>query len=339
MAQKPKPMRKQRTALEHSIRDYLDDVTARRRRPKTLHYYRAVLTGEGKRPAPKPGGFLGFCLAEGVTDLKGVDQKLVNLWTTDLNNRNALASPGVQSRTGRLSVDTVNSYTRTVNQFLRWAHGAGVTKRLVEAHQPTLSRKLREVLTDDDFKRLMEAATEADKSARDPLILRVLWQTGMRASELCKLHVSDLEDDGNRRCFIKVQAAKSGDERKIQIKPALYKDLKQYAAKRGKDRRGRDELWLGLRRDVETGEYQPLTPSGLGQLLQAIASDAEVTKPTNPHSFRHSFITRMVLKNVNMVLLQQVVGHRSPAMIHAYYAHVTASDAGKALMDALRDED
>lgn len=82
-----------------------------------------------------------------------------------------------------------------------------------------------------------------------------------------------------------------------------------------------------------------MTPSGLGQLLGSIAKDAEGSKPTNPHSFRHSFITRMVLANMNMVLLQHTIGHKGPAMIHAYYAHVTASDAGKALMEVLKDDD
>jgi site-specific recombinase XerD len=217
----------------------LADVKARRRGEKTLSYYEAVLTKQ----------FLPFCLKAGVTDLGSIDQKLINLWTTDLGERRPKASPNAKARTGKLSVSTVDSYERTVNQFLRWARVVAreITGE-VRAQRPNIPQLSRRVLEGADVE-LMEGATDSE---RDKLIINVLWQTGMRASELTGLTTDDLIEGSDRSYFLHVKG-KAGHERDVPIQPALYRRLRRFAEKRSVEKRDRPELWLGSRGDEGHG--------------------------------------------------------------------------------------
>jgi integrase/recombinase XerD len=321
MAQKRTPAaRAERTLLARSIDDYLADVKARKRRAKTLHYYEAVLTKQ----------FLPFCMKAGVSDLAHVDQKLVDKWTTNLGERLAEHPDGKRDH---LSIHTVHSYERTVNQFLRWARREGEITRDVKAQQPRLPRLERNVLQQADYEALLAEA----RPDRDKLILEVLWNTGIRASELTGLRVDDLIEGGDRTYWLRVRG-KGGDERQIQILPRLNRSLRKYATSRGHRESARQELWLGLRRDAN-GDTLPLSPSGLGQLLGSLADAADLRKKVNPHIWRHSFATRMILKGMDLMSIQKILGHKSLAMLQQHYSHVTTSEAGKKLMAVLMAEE
>lgn len=320
MAQKRTPaVRAERTALARSIDDYLADRKAQKRRAKTLHYYEAVLTKQ----------LLPWCLKAGVKDLAHVDQKLIDRWTTYLGDRQAERPDG---KRGHLSIHTVHSYERTVNQFLRWARREGEITRDVKAQQPKLPHLERDVLQKADYEALL---AEADND-RDRLIVEVLWKTGMRASELTGLRVDDLLEGSDRTYWLRIRG-KGGDERQIQILPKLYRSLRKYATSRG--HKDSDRLWLGLRKDPD-GNVVPMTPSGLGQMLGSLADAAGVTKKVNPHIWRHSFATRMILaEGMDLMSVQKILGHRSLAMLQQHYSHVTATEAGKKLMAVLMAEE
>lgn len=98
-------------------------------------------------------------------------------------------------------------------------------------------------------------------------------------------------------------------------------------------------MWLGARRDAGSKQHEPLRPSGLGQMLDAAAERAGIDKPTNPHTFRQSFITHRLRQKMDPGQVASKVGHKSLAMIYMHYDQLTASDAARALMVALREEE
>jgi integrase/recombinase XerD len=79
----------------------------------------------------------------------------------------------------------VNSYVRTLNVFLGWAHSEGekVAGRGKLARTP---QRLVETLTGDEIRAMERIAND-----RDALIVRLLADTGIRAGELCELHTDD----------------------------------------------------------------------------------------------------------------------------------------------------
>jgi integrase/recombinase XerD len=56
---------------------------------------------------------------------------------------------------------------------------------------------------------------------------------------------------------------------------------------------------------------QPLTNSGLNQLLRRLAGKAEITGRFNPHSFRHAFGIEMILAGADSAIVSKIMGHSS----------------------------
>lgn len=312
----------QRTRIERVISDYLADGQASGWASKTRRYYEGVLV---KQLVP-------WCRDVGISDPADLDQKAVNEFVAMLRKRKAQPSPDAEQPDRGLSEATVHSYGRAVNVFLNWARDAGEVEHKARIRLRALPKVERDVLEVEDIRKLEDAA----QTERDKLLIRLLIDTGLRASELTGLRAGDLIEEGHDR-FLRVKG-KGGDERKVPIRPALYQRLRRYRDRTRPDR-DRDEMWLGARRDPRSKQHEPMTPSGLGQMLESVAEAAGIDKPTNPHTFRHSFITRRLRQKMDPGQVASIVGHKSLAMIYSHYNQLTASDAARALMAALREEE
>ena len=86
-----------------------------------------------------------------------------------------------------------------------------------------------------------------------------------------------------------------------------------------------------------TGQHEPLTESGVQQLLRAVAEVAGLDKRVHPHLLRHSFITHAAQRNMNPMKLQQIVGHNDLTMIARVYTHIQASDAHEDMVRLLTE--
>jgi site-specific recombinase XerD len=156
-----------------------------------------------------------------------------------------------------------------------------------------------------------------------------LADTGIRVGELAGLRPPDLIVQG-RNQYLKVQG-KGARERLVPVPPGLFRRLQRYADRsRPKDTHS-DRLFLSLRRSTN-GDYEPLTASGVGQLLKVLTEVAGVKKRVYPHLMRHSFATWTLTRGINPLTLAQILGHSSLAMIQNVYAHLTPSDSYDALL-------
>jgi integrase/recombinase XerD len=175
----------------------------------------------------------------------------------------------------------------------------------------------------------------AATSERDKLAIRVLADTGMRAGELLGLELGDVRTQG-RDHYLKVRG-KGSRERLVPIPPGLYLRLERYLARsRPKDTRSQ-KSFLGLRRRPN-GDYEPLTPSGLQQMVRIAAAQAGISKRVHPHLLRHSYATWALQRNMNPIVLARILGHSSLEMINAVYSHLSASDTHEAMMRLLSAE-
>ena len=118
---------------------------------------------------------------------------------------------------------------------------------------------------------------------RDKLIVRILGDTGIRVGELVNLTTHDLINR-DRNLYLRV-GGKTG-ERLVPI-PRLSRRLQKYVD-RGRPRDvASDRIFISLKRRPG-GDYGPLTPSGVEQLLQDLRQRAGITKRVYPHLLRHS---------------------------------------------------
>jgi integrase/recombinase XerD len=124
----------------------------------------------------------------------------------------------------------------------------------------------------------------------------------------------------------------------VPMSPALARRVRRYAERSRPADATSDRLFVSRRRSTNGG-YEAITESGLQQMVRDVAERAGIRKRVHPHLFRHSAATFMLQRGMNPLLVAQVLGHTSLAMIQRVYAHLTPTDAHQALMQALRTDD
>lgn len=299
------------TPLERLVDDYLMACRAR-------GLSRATLNHSYGYPLRKI--FLPWCQERGLTTVEEFDRRAVDAFSVMLLDR-----PGKDGRP--LSKFSIHAYTRAVRGFLNWCRQEGeqVTAR------PSLVRLPRRVL-DVLSREEIDAMERAAPTERDRIIIRILGDCGLRAAELCGLSVDDLRRR-DRQAFLHV-LGKGEREREVPVPPGLVRRIERYL----RDTRPADSrhanLFLSLRRG-RTGDFEPLTPSGLLQLVQGSAHRAGITKHVDSHLLRHSMITNALRAGMNPLLLSTIVGHSSMRMIEQVYSHLNTSDSYEAMMRAL----
>lgn len=299
--------------LRQLVEEYLASCRARGLSPRTVREAYGY---------PLHEVFLPFCAREGIAEPGQLTSRQMDKLTTELLD--------VGGRRGSLSKFTVNSYVGSINLFLRWARKEGELGE-VRAQAPKLPRRLLEVLSRQEVQQLEDAAL----NERDKLMVRLLADTGIRVGELLGLRLSDLIDR-DRAVYLRVRG--KGDKERLVPLPRLGRRLRRYA-ERGRPRDlASDRLFVGLRRRPG-GDYEPLTRFGVAQMVRLLGEKAGLGKRVHPHLLRHSFATWSLTRGVNPVILAQVLGHSSLAMINDVYAHLTPQDSYQAIAQALMWED
>jgi integrase/recombinase XerD len=304
----------QTSAIEGLVEDYLAACRARGLSPKTVKMAYGY---------PLRGTFLPWCERQGITEVSELTTRVLERFSSELLE--------VGGKRGKLSKDTVWTYMKAVRAFLAWAKAEGENVE-AEARLPRLPQRVIEVLSRQEVQRIEDAAD----SERDRLIVRILADTGIRVGELVKLRERDLQDR-DRSPYLHVQG-KGERERLVPISPALARRLRRYAERSRTADANTDRLFISRRRAL-SGHYEAITESGVQQLIRDLGEQAGIRRRVHPHLFRHSAATYMLQRGMNPLLVAQVLGHSSLAMIQRVYAHLTPSDAHQALMQVLRPED
>ncbi len=195
--------------------------------------------------------------------------------------------------------NTAHYYSLFVRRFLEWI---GVEGELPVV--PRRRRRLPEALSWDE----VEALLEASRDLLDAVIVAVLAETGLRASELLSLTWRDVDlRDGDVRV-----RGKYGKERIVFLGPAsrrLLEALYDETRPRPRDR------------------VIPLTYQALYKRLKSLAIRAGLDPArVRPHVLRHTFATEAVRRGISLPVLQKLLGH-SNLKITEVYLHVTPEDA------------
>jgi site-specific recombinase XerD len=142
------------------------------------------------------------------------------------------------------------------------------------------------------------------------LILQTAYACGLRASEVLRLRVADI-DSGRRVLW--VRQGKGGKDRGVPLSPALLEALRAHW------QRLRPTTWL----------FPGQTPSGqrslgaLQRVCRRAVRAAGFTKKVSLHTLRHSYATHLLEAGVDLVTIQRLLGHRD-LQTTARYLHLTA---------------
>ena len=201
-----------------------------------------------------------------------------------------------------VSASGVNS----VMVALRFFYKVTLQRFDIAYHIPLLRqpRKLPVVLSPEEVGRFLDAAPGLKYKAA----LSVAYGAGLRASEILCLKVSDID---SKRMLIRVEQGKGRKDRYAMLSPHLLELLRTW----WKVERPRGYLFPGQDR------INPLTLRQLDRSCLAAAQASGLRKRVTPHTLRHSFATHLLERNVDIRVIQVLLGHAKLENT-AIYAHV-----------------
>jgi site-specific recombinase XerD len=153
-------------------------------------------------------------------------------------------------------------------------------------------RKLPVVLAPQEVARLLNAAPGLKYKAA----LSVAYGAGLRATEVVSLKVSDID---SKRMVIRVAQGKGHKDRNVMLSACLLELLRTWW------RAARPEGWLFPGQNP----VNPMTTRQLNRACHAAAEAAGIDRNVSPHILRHSFATHLLEQNVDVRVIQVLLGH------------------------------
>ena len=152
------------------------------------------------------------------------------------------------------------------------------------------------------------------------LTLRMLYETGMRRSELASLPLSAIDITS---LTIKVRG-KRNKERIIPIENELAQSIALYITLR-------EEVLAQQKPDTTpdvssplliTSKGKPVTDNKIYQIVERYMRPRSTADRTSPHVFRHTFATTMIGNGADVRMVQEMLGHSSISTTQRY-THIT----------------
>lgn len=164
--------------------------------------------------------------------------------------------------------------------------------------RPKKENKLPVVLTKEEVLKLFDSA----QKLKSNLMLKLLYSSGLRVSELVNLKPTDLNFNENNGW---VRAGKGKKDRMFFISEKLSKKLKKFVDK--------NSNWNFI-----FSRNNPLTTRNIQKIVQKAAQKAGINKEIHPHTLRHSHATHLLDAGVDLRKIQEILGHSSIATTQLY---------------------
>jgi len=294
------------TALVEEFLEYLE--VERNLSPLTIRDYRHYLmhfVSWSKKNAP-------------ITKPQDITVELVRKYRVYLAHYN--------SPNGNLPIKKVtqNYYVIALRSFLRYLIRKDykvLTPDKIELPR-TESRSLK-FLDRDQLERLLaQPDISKDQGLRDKAIMELLFSTGLRVSELCKLNRDQINFERGEFGIIgkggRARVVFLSDRAKLWLNRYFEKRLDQFKPvfirMRGSDK---PELEVG-----PNGEKMRLTSRSVQRIVEKYVRKARLPIKATPHALRHSFATDLLSNGADLRSVQELLGHKNVATTQIY-THVT----------------
>jgi len=225
------------------------------------------------------------------------------------------------------SKETIKSYLFYVGKYLRFAKDKGITSESARQfllqriskkspasvghnvfaikyffkeilHQelnipnPKRNKTIPNILTIEEVKKLIDSTS----NIKHKLILKLLYGTGLRVSEIISLKKNDVNFDED---LIKVNLGKGKKDRFVKIPSSIKEDLESYS-------KLNNSKYLFI-----SNRGGKLTKKTIAKIVSNNAKKAKIKKRVYPHLLRHSFATHLLEQGTDLRIIQKLLGHSS----------------------------
>src|SRR6476620_3012457 len=257
------------TAISPLRRRLIEDMTIRRLGPRTQYQY--------IRHVKKFADFVGRSADTATTE----DVHRYQLW---------LASIGTTIPTANVAATALRFFFKVT------LRRHDLAEAVVSVREP---RRLPVVLSPEEVGRLLASATNIKHKA----LLSLAYATGLRASEVVSLKLTDIDSD---RMIIRVEQGKGRKDRYVILSPNLLEISREWW------RAARNKGWMSPAQPWLFPGYRGRHTSArqLHRIVRLAAARASITKRVGVHTLRHSFATHLLEQKTDIRIIQVLLGHK-----------------------------
>ncbi len=161
--------------------------------------------------------------------------------------------------------------------------------------------RLPQVMSPDEVKRLLAMA----KSLQPRILLSLAYGCGLRASEVVRLKVGDIDRSQN---IIRIKQSKGRKDRNVMLPPEVLKLLRRW----WKERSTRQDKGVPLAERWLFPGRRPglhLSARQFSRIFEETATAAGIRKKVTLHTLRHSFATHLLEAGTDIRTIQVLLGH------------------------------
>ncbi len=265
--------------------------------------------------------FLDYCRVE-----KGLASNSISSYRKDLERLTATLSVPERDATAtdlttyleglygaKYSPRTIARHVATIRNFYQFLTAEGTIARdpAEFISSPKQWSTIPKYLNRDEVDRLVAAPVkDTPTDLRDRAMIELLYATGLRVSELCKLEMSAIE----RGLSLLKVTGKGNKQRIVPFGESAGEAVDKYLAEgRGKLLKGRPSKHVFL-----TARGRAMTRQTFWLLLRKHGRSVGIFRKLTPHVVRHSFATHLVEGGADLRSVQTMLGHADISTTQVY---------------------
>ncbi|MBL0690694.1 MAG: tyrosine-type recombinase/integrase [Alphaproteobacteria bacterium] len=270
--------------------------------------------------------FFDMMLAE-----RGVSKNTINAYRSDLFQ----LAQFVNKKIEEVSVDEFLEYQSflqkfnmtsqqrkisALKQYLQFLFSEQLIKKIpdLDSCKTKSYNRLPKVISENDIKKL----TKLDDNIRAITMMKLIYYTGLRVSELVSLKKNNVGKDS---IFV---LGKGNKERIIPITKTVKEIVDRWIEDLSKDKKWAKSPFL-FPSNSSSGH---LTRGGFFKMVKRIAPDLGWTSSkVSPHILRHSIATHLLAGGVQLETIQAFLGHQNISTTQIY-THLENSELHKQLL-------
>ena len=179
--------------------------------------------------------------------------------------------------------------------------------------RPAPEKKLPVILSREEVRQILGRI----RLPRYQVCLSTIYSCGLRLQEGTQLQVADID---SARMMLHVRHGKGAKDRYLPLPQRTLELLRQYWQTHRHQTllfpaEGRNHIKLSL-------ATQPISKHSVQDAFHAALKQSRLNKRASVHTLRHSWATHLLEAGVNLRLIQEWLGHSSPATT-SVYTHLT----------------
>jgi integrase/recombinase XerC len=241
--------------------------------------------------------FFQFLLSQYETaDIKQITPSMVRTWLAELKG-------------DEMTAKSINRKISTLKSFFKFQlrQGLVATSPMTTITSPKISKRLPSFVEEKHLDTLFNHVEFTDdwEGSTKKIVMQLLYNTGMRLSELISLKESQIDYSYKQ---IKV-LGKGNKERIIPVNAELLNSLKQYA----------DSKPEGSVENIFVSKKgKQLQPRYVYGFVRENLGLVTTVKKKSPHVLRHSFATHLMNNGAELNAVKELLGHSSLAATQIY---------------------